>query len=88
MTMVTSYELVYFRFLTIRILPYKLIHNLSVQTHSSSTQPKEEAQDEEEDDGKKEDVVPDEASVGSIQCDDWSYVCLASLLRTTILNCD
>jgi hypothetical protein len=67
--MVTSYKLVYFRLLTIRILPNELVHHLTVQIHSSSTHPEEEARDEEQDDGEEEDVVPGEASVGLIQWD-------------------
>ncbi len=34
--MVTSYELVYFRLSTLRILPNKLVHHVTVRIHSSS----------------------------------------------------
>ncbi len=67
MCMITSYELVYIRFLTIQIQSYELVHHLTIQIHSSSPHPKEEAWDEEQDDVEEEDVVPDEASVGSFQ---------------------
>jgi hypothetical protein len=79
--MVTSYELVYFRLLTIRILPNKLVHHVTVQIHSSSTHAKEEAGDEEQDDGEEEDVVPNDASGGLIQ---WDQVesSLSSILAT------
>jgi hypothetical protein len=33
--MITSYELVYIRFLAIQIQTYKLVHNLTIQIHSS-----------------------------------------------------
>ncbi len=60
--MVPPYELAYFRLLTIRIPPNKLVHPVTVRIHSSSTHAKEEPRDEEQDDGEEEDVVPDEAS--------------------------
>jgi hypothetical protein len=31
--MITTYELIYIRFLTIRIQPYELVHHLTVQIH-------------------------------------------------------
>ncbi len=73
--MVTSYELVYFRLLTIQILPDKLVHHVTVRIHSLSTHAKEEARNEEQDDGEEEDVVPDEASSSLIQ---WDRVELSS----------
>ncbi len=79
--MVTSYELAYFRLLTIQILQNKLVHHVTVQIHSLSTHAEEEARDEEQDDGEEEDVVPDEASGGLIQ---WDRVelSLSSILAT------
>jgi hypothetical protein len=73
--MVTSYKLVCFHLSTIRILPNKLVHHVTVRVHSSSNHAKEEARDEEQDDGEEEDVVPDEASSGLIQ---WDQVELSS----------
>jgi hypothetical protein len=79
--MVTSYELVYFCLLTIRIPPNKPVHHVTVRIHSLSTHAKAEARGEEQDDGEEEDVVPDEASGDLIQ---WDRVelSLSSILAT------
>jgi hypothetical protein len=61
--------------LAIQIPPNKLVHHLTVQIHSSSTHPEEEARDEEQDDGEEEDVVPEKVSGGLIQ---WDRVELSS----------